>query len=98
VENGDYAKNSVENLGCTSRLALTLIRFSRLHHRKRICTYRSANRDELRNVETALAKFEFRDEGLPLSNPLPKLCLRNASVFSSLHEQFDYPQVKIRTK
>ena len=75
-----------------------LLGFRRLHYRTWISTYRPADCDEFRHVESALAKFEFRHERLTLPKAFPKLYLRNTGVLSGLHKQLDYPLVEIGTK
>ena len=64
----------------------------------RISAYCPAHDYELRNVEATLAEFEFRHEGLALTDALPQFSLRNTSVLASLHQQLDHSQVEVGTK
>ncbi len=64
----------------------------------RIGVYRFRNCKELGDVESALPEFEFRHERLPLPKAFPKLYLCYARILSSLHQQLDYPSVKIGAK
>lgn len=58
----------------------------------------SADGQELGDVKPPLPEFEFRHECLALPETLAKLDLCYARVLSSLHKQFDYSPVKLKTK
>ncbi|MET3663133.1 hypothetical protein ABID44_003488 [Aquamicrobium ahrensii] len=68
------------------------------HYSIRISAYGPTDENKLCYVESPFAEFDLRDERLTLIDALAQFRLRDAGVLSSLHEQFDYPQVEIGTK